>query len=98
LFFVVELLGGLLVLRLRRFSGLPMRRRTQALASWRSSPLFVLRVLGDSLKATTTMMFMSHPSAIDYIGEYRACERPLDPVKIRVRAGALSSSPPEERA
>lgn len=85
LFVVVELFGGLLLGRLRRFSRLPYRRRTQAVASWRRSRLLGLRVLGDSLKATTTMMYMSHPAAMQWVGEYRVCERPLDRVKLEVR-------------
>jgi len=86
LFVFVELGAVLLLLRFRRFSKLPARRRTQAIVGWRRSRFLGLRVLGDSLKATTTMMYMSHPSAMTYVGEYRVCDRPLDPVRIEVRA------------
>ncbi|MBK8994655.1 MAG: hypothetical protein IPM35_02740 [Myxococcales bacterium] len=85
LFAFVELAAVFLVLGFRRFSRLPALRRTQVIANWRSSRFLPFRVLGDSLKATTTMMYMSHPSAIAYVGEYRVCERPLDRVKIAVR-------------
>lgn len=92
LFVFVELASVLLLLRFRRFSRLPPRRRTQAISNWRRSRFLPFRVLGDSLKATTTMMYMSHPSVIAYVGEYRICERPLDRVKIAVRP------PPEASA
>lgn len=92
LFAVTELAAGLLSLRLSRFSRLPVRHRTWAIHGFRRSRWMALRVLGDALKATTTMMYMSHPLAIEWIGEYRVCERPLDPVKIAVRPAALSAS------
>lgn len=89
LFAFVELGSALLLLRFSRFSKLPVRRRTQAIAFWRRSRFLLLRVLGDSIKATTTMMYMSHPSASAYVGEYRVCDRPLDRVKLPVRPEAL---------
>ncbi|MCC6901985.1 MAG: hypothetical protein IT377_23640 [Polyangiaceae bacterium] len=92
LFVLTELCAGLLSFRLSRFSRLPVRHRTWAIHSFRRSDLLVLRVLGDALKATTTMMYMSHPLAIEWIGEYRVCDRPLDPVKIAVRPAALSGA------
>ena len=91
LFVFVELAAAVLLLRFTRFSRLPVVRRTRAIRAWRRSPLLVVRVLGDSLKATTTMMFMSHPLVIEHLGEYRANERPLDRVKITARPEALSS-------
>lgn len=91
LFVFVELASVFLVWRLARFSRLPVVRRTRAIRAWRRSNWLVLRVLGDSLKATSTMMFMSHPRVIEHLGEYRACERPLDRVKIAARPAALSS-------
>lgn len=92
LFVFTELAAGLLSWRLSRFSRLPVRHRTWAIHGFRRSRWMALRVLGDALKATTTMMYMSHPLAIEWIGEYRVCERPLDPVKIAVRPAALGAS------
>jgi hypothetical protein len=74
LFVTVELLTPLLLLRPHRFSRLAPERRAQAVRSWRKSRFFLLRLLGDALKASTTMMYMSHPSVVAHIGEYRAGE------------------------
>lgn len=71
LFVVVELLAPILLLVPRRFSRLSPERRAAAVRRWRGSRFFVLRVLGDALKATTTMMYMSHPRVVAHIGEYR---------------------------
>lgn len=97
LFVFTELAAGLLSWRLSRFSRLPARHRTWAIHCFRRSELMLLRVLGDALKATATMMYMSHPLAIEWIGEYRVCDRPLDPVKIAVRPAALAA-PSEGRS
>ena len=67
LFVFTELAAGLLSWRLSRFSRLPARHRTWAIHCFRRSELMLLRVLGDALKATATMMYMSHPLAIGKI-------------------------------
>ncbi|MEZ4220971.1 MAG: hypothetical protein R3B13_08580 [Polyangiaceae bacterium] len=89
LFFFVEFLAPLLVLRIGRFSRLNRATRTEAIRGWRRSRYLPLRILGDAIKATTTMMYMSHPSVIAYIGEYRVCDWPSDPVRIAVHEDAL---------
>ena len=75
LFVVVEIAGAVLALSFGRFSKLSPARRAEAVRRWRRSRFFLLRLLGDALKATTTMMYMSHPRVVAYIGEYRAGER-----------------------
>lgn len=85
LFTFVELGAVLLVWGFRRFSRIPPGRRTEVIRRWRRSRWFAFRVLGDALKATTTMIYMSHPSVITYIGEYRRCSRPEDALRIVVR-------------
>lgn len=85
LFGFVELGSILLVLGFRRFSKLPPARRTEVIRGWRSSRFLPLRVLGDALKAATTMIYMSHPSVVAYIEEYRVCERSRDALAIEVR-------------
>lgn len=87
LFATVELIT--LLLCLSRFSKLPVDRRTETLRGWRRSRWFIWRALGDSVKATTTMMYMSHPSVLTYIGEYRACDAPAGEPEVEVRAGAF---------
>jgi hypothetical protein len=73
LFALVELAAPLLLLRFRRFSRLPVERREQAVRSWRASPYMPLRIVGDALKATTTMMYMSHPAALAHVGAFHGC-------------------------
>jgi hypothetical protein len=78
LFFAVELLAPFLAPGFSRFSSLPPRRRAQVVRRWRRSPYFLLRVLGDALKASTTMMYMSHPSVLEHIEE----RKPRNPVAL----------------
>ena len=90
LFLFVEFAALFLVFGFRRFSKLSVSRRTAALRGWRRSTFTPFRMLGDAVKATTTMMYMSHPAVIAHIGEYRVCDWPSDAVQIGVREGALS--------
>jgi hypothetical protein len=85
LFLFVELAAIVLAGRFRRFSKLPVKTRTGVIRRWRASRWLAFRVLGDAVKATTTMIYMSHPSVIRYIEEYRCCARPLDPLEIPLR-------------
>jgi len=85
LFLFVEVAAIVLAGRLCRFSKLPVEARTAVIRRWRASRWLAFRVLGDAVKATTTMIYMSHPSVIRYIEEYRCCARPLDPLEIPLR-------------
>ncbi|MCA9598232.1 MAG: hypothetical protein KC776_33200 [Myxococcales bacterium] len=89
LFLFVELFGPLLTATVSRLSNMDAEERTLLVRGFRRSGFFPFRVLGESLKAITTMMYMSHPSVQAYIGEYRSCERPLDPAHIEFRPDAL---------
>jgi hypothetical protein len=91
LFALVELAAPLLVPGFSRFSRLSAPRREEAVRGFRRSRLLPLRLLGDALKATTTLMYMSHPLALSYVGAYSTCERPLDPMKLPFREGALTA-------
>ncbi len=90
LFLFVEFASIFLVFGFRRFSKLSATRRTAVIRGWRRSTFFPFRVLGDAVKATTTMMYMSHPSVVEHIGEYRVCDWPSDPAKIAVKDDALT--------
>jgi hypothetical protein len=90
LYVLVELFAPVLVLCTCRFSRLPVARREAAVRAFRTSRLLPLRLIGDALKATTTIIYMSHPAALAHIGMYSACERPADPLPVVVRRGALS--------
>lgn len=73
LFFAIELLAVVLLPGFSRFSRHSPLRRAQAVRRWRRSSLFLLRVLGDALKASTTMMYMSHPLVLAHIEETKTC-------------------------
>jgi hypothetical protein len=90
LFVFVELAAPLLVLGLRRFSKLEPEQRAAAVRRWRKSRFFLLRLLGDALKASTTMMYMSHPRVAAYIQEYRICEHAADPDEYALRPNELA--------
>jgi hypothetical protein len=90
LFAFVELGALFLVFGFRRFSRIPVARREAIVRAWRRSRLLPLRLLGDALKATTTMIYMSHPAALAYVGVYSACERPGDALRVEVRRGVFS--------
>ncbi len=89
LFAAIELGTPLFVPALRRFSRLSVERRIRALRSWPESRFALRRILGDSAKAVLTMMYTSHVSVSDYMGEYRTGVRPEDPVQLVVRPDAL---------
>jgi hypothetical protein len=90
LFALVEFATPFLVFGFRRFSGLSARRREEAVRAWRRSRLLPLRLLGDALKGTMTLMYMSHPAALAYVGAYAASARPLDRLQLPVRPEALA--------
>jgi hypothetical protein len=71
LFALVELAAPLLVPCLHRFSRLPVERRESAVRAWRLSRVGVVRLVGDALKATLTLHYMSHPAALRYVGADR---------------------------
>ncbi len=89
LFMAVEFLAPLLLLVPRRFSRLTPGERALAVRRFRLSRFFPVRVLGDALKASTTMIYMSHPRVVAYVGEHRACARAEDPLSYPVRPAAL---------
>jgi hypothetical protein len=81
----IELAAFTLIPGFKRFSAHPAARREQAVRAFRRSRLLPLRLLGDALKASTTVMYMSHPAVLAYIGMYSGCERPTDPLVVEVR-------------
>jgi hypothetical protein len=91
LFALVELGAPFLIFGFCRFSRLSVARRETAVRAWRQSRLLPLRLLGDALKATTTMIYMSHPAALAFVGAYAACARPLDSLQVPVRSDALGA-------
>jgi hypothetical protein len=78
LFAFVELGAPLLLLRPGRFSRLPVGTREQAIRRFRASSFLPMRVIGDALKASMTMIYMSHPAALAHVGAFNGCGRALD--------------------
>lgn len=76
LFVTVELGAPLLALGLRRFSKRRPEVRLENIRRWRHSRWYLLRVIGDSLKAVLTMMYLSHPLVIAHLGAYKHCGSP----------------------
>ena len=58
---------------------------------WRASRILPLKLIADSLKATTSMMYLSHPAALTWIGMYKPCARPEDPLQVEIRPDALEA-------
>lgn len=86
LFLFVELLAPfVLLVGLRRFSRLSVERRLRAVQTWRASRIYLIRVVGDALKAVMTMMYAAHPSVIKYMGMYAVCEHPNETTGVEVR-------------
>lgn len=90
LFAFVEVSGPVLGPGASRFSRLPVDTRLRALQRLRRSRWRLPRLLGDSLKSATTMMYLSHADSLAYIGAYSVCEHPEDTFQMRVDAGALA--------
>jgi hypothetical protein len=89
LYVVVELVAPLFVPAFGRFSRMPAERRTEAIRGWRRARFILFRYLGDALKASMTMMYMSHPKVSAYIGEHKSCARPADRAAIAHHPEAL---------
>jgi len=86
LFVALELLAPFLLGIPRRFSRMSPTQRANAVRGWRSSRFSLLRILGDAVKASTTMMYMSHPKVVAHIGEYRTCEALGEGFEVRPHA------------
>lgn len=68
MFAAIEVGAPLLKPGFRRFSRLPPEERRALVTRWRSSALMPLRFLGDAVKSSMTMIYLSHPLAMAYIG------------------------------
>ncbi len=94
LFGAIELAAPLLAPGLRRFSRMSTARRVALIRRWRRSRLLPLKLLGDSLKASTSMIYLSHPAALAYIGLHKTTDNPHDPLRVEVRPDALNTGAP----
>lgn len=74
------------------FTRMSVAKRTEQIRRWRSSSLFLRRAIGDGLKATLTMVYLSHPAPLRYMGLATACDNPDDPMDLDVIPHALLGS------
>ncbi len=93
LFIFLELATPLLALYPARYSRLSVERRTALVQGWRRHWFQPFGWLGDALKATMTMMYMSHPSVIRHVEGFKTCERPTDPLNFPIDKDALKRLP-----
>jgi hypothetical protein len=75
-FTTIELGGALLGARPGLFSRLSVRRRAELISHWRASHFVPLRFLGDAIKSSTGMLYMSHPVVMRHVGARSACDHP----------------------
>lgn len=91
LFTAVEL-WPLVALRFRTFSRLKPEARLGFVRRWRASRVYPIRLIGESTKALLTMMYLSHPDALRYIGAYTVSPRPGDGLDVRKERLAVLSA------
>lgn len=97
LFVGVELGAPFLLFCFSRFSCLSKERRLRAIEGWANSRFLAFTLIGDSIKAVLVMMYLSHPSVSDYMGEYKTCSQPEDPLEMLIRPNTLVRSHDELR-
>jgi hypothetical protein len=91
LFVFVEWCPPLVALYPRRFSRLSLASRQNLVRRWRASPVYPLRIIGDALKGLMSMMYLSHPTAMRYLGMYTVSGRDWDPLVVDHKPDALVS-------
>ena len=92
LFAGVEIAAPLLLICFSRFSRLSKERRLRAIEGWANSRYLAFTLIGDSIKAVLVMMYMSHSSVSEYMGEYKSCSQPEDPLQLPIRPNTLNRS------
>jgi len=91
LYFAVEWATPLLGPAPGRYSKITPARRVAIVRRWRASRLYPLKLLGDAFKATASMIYLSHPAALAYIGLYKPCANAEDPLQVEIQPGALAA-------
>ena len=72
----LELGGSALAPWVGRLSSLPVARRFKMLERMRKSRVWPLRFVAEAVKSSSTMIYLSHPAAMQHIGAARECLRP----------------------
>lgn len=95
LFAVVEVFAPVLAPLGRRMSRRPPAARLRAVVGWRGSRFYPLRLLGNAIHAQLQMLYLSHPSVVRFVGEYKPVANPGDPFPMRIQPLPASSSDAE---
>jgi hypothetical protein len=74
----LEVGGAALVPGVGPLSRQSVARRYAMFARLKRSRLFPLRFLAEAVKSSSTMIYMSHPAVIRYLGISKACGHPAD--------------------
>jgi hypothetical protein len=90
LFVFVELVAPLVALKLGRYSKLDPEARCDVVRRFRGSRAYLLKLIGDSVKAVLTMSYMAHPAVVRHIGQYSVCEH-ADGFRVEVKKNALAT-------
>ena len=65
-------------------------RRLRYIQSWRHSRWTLRKLIGDALKAVLTMIYLSHPKALAFVGHSKACAHESDKLRVAYKAEALT--------
>ena len=82
LYSVIHVLPLVLLSAPLPFGWLPPERRATLVRGWRRSRLYPVRLLGDAIKATLTMVYMTDPEVLRAMGVSSACAHPDDPLAL----------------
>jgi hypothetical protein len=93
LFVAIEICAPVLSPGLRRFSRRSIERRRENVNAWRVSWVYPIRLLGDAVKTTLQMIYLSHPATVAHIGEYKVSAVPGDSFQVAVRGSAEVPAP-----
>lgn len=75
----LELGGAALVPWVGRLSALPVERRYKMFERMRKTRVWPLRFVAEAVKSSSTMVYLSHPLAMQHIGAASECLRPAAP-------------------
>ena len=84
LYTAIHVLPPLLLCAPLPFGWLSPERRAAVVRRWRGSRIYPVRLLGDAIKATLTMIYMTHPQVLAAMGVTTACAHPNDPLTLGV--------------
>jgi hypothetical protein len=85
LFVVIEIFAPVLAPIGGWFSRRSPERRLRDVVRWRASRIYPLRLLGNALHAQLQMLYLSHPSVVRFIGEYKPVAYADDAFQVEIR-------------